>query len=351
MKWSFEWFEGDLSQELLDDWECAVRTSGNVWANRHLVQVWGETIGQENGFEPIMLKASCVDNTLLYPLFFKKNKRLKIQRYVVMPAGGWYQFTFQDPIEIKGSLSPETWNDFWCHFKRETEKKFAPLECLDLRRIRFSGEKALGFEKFAVAPRMKLDGFNDFDDCLATLRSSHRKNVRRQIRQADAQGGLEFGNFEQCDVSEALALLFEFHQKQWDNRAGQLTLGNSVLQGFIKGLAKAAASEGIIDFTYTKVGGEYRSLHFGFRHNNILFWYKPCYNLDFKRYSPGLVHLAKLVEREIALGTEYIDFGYGDESYKFLWTSESIDLFRLQHSAKGVFLGVLDSIAANRRKV
>ena len=128
MNWSFEWLQGELSQKLLDDWDAAAKNCNNVWANRHLVKVWGDTIGRDNDFEPIILIATRGSNILLYPLFFKHNKRLKINRYIVVAAGGWYQFSFQDPIEVAGALQPDGWGEFWAEFRAEVERKFSPLE-------------------------------------------------------------------------------------------------------------------------------------------------------------------------------------------------------------------------------
>jgi len=64
------------------------------------------------------------------------------------------------------------------------------------------------------------------------------------------------------------------------------------------------------------VGDEVAALHLGMRSQSVWHYWFPSYNQKFKKYSPGLILLLKMVESAEPLGIQTIDLGKGGESYK-----------------------------------
>jgi CelD/BcsL family acetyltransferase involved in cellulose biosynthesis len=56
--------------------------------------------------------------------------------------------------------------------------------------------------------------------------------------------------------------------------------------------------------------------HFGIRSASVLSWWFPAYDVEFSRYSPGLILLLRLAESAAAAGIGQLDLGKGHEDYK-----------------------------------
>lgn len=56
--------------------------------------------------------------------------------------------------------------------------------------------------------------------------------------------------------------------------------------------------------------------HFGFCAPERFIWYKPTYNVKYKKYSPGLILMKECIQYAIDFGCAEFDFAAGNESYK-----------------------------------
>ena len=61
--------------------------------------------------------------------------------------------------------------------------------------------------------------------------------------------------------------------------------------------------------------------HFGFEYNKKIFWYKPTFNLEFLKFSPGKLLIKKAFEYALSNNFNEFDFLLGDEPYKYQWTN------------------------------
>jgi hypothetical protein len=85
---------------------------------------------------------------------------------------------------------------------------------------------------------------------------------------------------------------------------------------FYERMSKELLDSGWLRFTMLRWQGENLAFHLGFLFNRIFTWYKPTFNVDFARYSPGEVLLKKLLEDCIEEDVREFDFTVGNESFK-----------------------------------
>ena len=71
------------------------------------------------------------------------------------------------------------------------------------------------------------------------------------------------------------------------------------------------------------VGGKPAAMHFGFHHPDAIYWYKPAFDLELSKGSPGRVLLAHLFARADAQGLDRVDLLKGTEDYKTDWANHS----------------------------
>ncbi len=65
-----------------------------------------------------------------------------------------------------------------------------------------------------------------------------------------------------------------------------------------------------------RAGGQPIAAHFGIRSSSVWHHWFPAYDLEYKRYSPGLLLLTGMIERASELGIKVLDFGRGEYDYK-----------------------------------
>lgn len=64
-------------------------------------------------------------------------------------------------------------------------------------------------------------------------------------------------------------------------------------------------------------GDELVCVHFGMMTDEILHYWFPIYDYQFSRYSPGTEMMLQVAEESCRRGLKKVDFGYGDDAYKF----------------------------------
>jgi hypothetical protein len=69
-------------------------------------------------------------------------------------------------------------------------------------------------------------------------------------------------------------------------------------------------------FSVLRWQGEVLAYHLGFLFDGVFTWYKPTFNVDWARYSPGEVLLKCLLEDALANDVRVFDFTVGDEAFK-----------------------------------
>ena len=64
------------------------------------------------------------------------------------------------------------------------------------------------------------------------------------------------------------------------------------------------------------------SYHLGFVCDSTFYYYKPTYDIKYHNYSPGKIHISKLIEFSIKTKLKTFDFLLGNEKYKENWISD-----------------------------
>lgn len=93
---------------------------------------------------------------------------------------------------------------------------------------------------------------------------------------------------------------------------------------------QAEADEPKLLFSVLKMNGYQLSYHFGFWQGGGYLGHLTGFNQKFRSFSPGIVHMDKLVFDTIDRGGRLFEFGRGDEPYKRMWTKAQKPLWNLR---------------------
>ena len=149
--------------------------------------------------------------------------------------------------------------------------------------------------------------------------TSHRGDIRRQSKRLESLGELSLKVYSNNDdINHLLKDFLESHTLRWNYKFDEKY---KKMQNFYRELIIAFNNEhqGAIHFSSLLLNNKPISYHFGFLYKHRFLYYKPTYNLEYQNYSPGKVHIAKLIELGIQSEWEIFDFLLGDENYKHSW--------------------------------
>jgi CelD/BcsL family acetyltransferase involved in cellulose biosynthesis len=181
--------------------------------------------------------------------------------------------------------------------------------------------RALGWEiheeTWQSAPFLDLAA-----DPEAAERSTRKKSLVRRENYLRREGDLEVRHLSAAvDVAPHLDAFFDQHVRRWDAAGVPSLFVEPAQRAFYHRLVEAGSRAGWLRFTSIHWNGDPIAFHFGFHHAGRFMWYKPTYEIDLARMSPGQVLLRQLLVQAIAEGATEFDFGIGDETFKERWAT------------------------------
>ena len=176
-----------------------------------------------------------------------------------------------------------------------------------------------------VCPQCTLH--SDFDAYMAALDGKQRREIRRKLRRADAEGTqvvfIDPGEENTDAIDDFISLM----QASGPEKAAFLSPQMHTAFGDILRGTQAA---GILGLCFLELEGRRLSAYVYFSMGGTVYLYNSGYDAgSHAALSPGWVLLAKLIERVIESGHKHFDFMRGDEGYKYRFGGEDVCVLRL----------------------
>ncbi len=115
---------------------------------------------------------------------------------------------------------------------------------------------------------------------------------------------------------------FDLHVRRWQGTPTPSLFLADENRRFYRGAARALAAIDALRFTELRLDERLVAAHFGFSWLGTFTWYKPCFEPELARLSPGEVLLKRLIEEAAAEGSERFDFTIGGEAFKHRFATE-----------------------------
>lgn len=151
-------------------------------------------------------------------------------------------------------------------------------------------------------------------DPAAMLRKDSLKRPYHYFR---AHGELTYT--ELTIPSEARAYLpqfFEQHIRRWQGTGSPSLFTNPRNREFYAELLEQLLPTGRLIFSVVRFNQQPIAFHFGFEFAGRFLWYKPSFDTDYRKHSPGNLLLRFLLQRAIEHNNNEFDFTIGDEEFK-----------------------------------
>jgi hypothetical protein len=220
-----------------------------------------------------------------------------------------------------------------------------PWDVVDLRRLRCGdpsgdalaaafGRREIGagwtlnMEREDVCPVVTLPEGADLDAYLSTLAKKARHEIRRKVRRAESTGEIRLD--EAGDPLADLPAFIDLHQKRWgDEGLFPDTPGGDRSRVFFRRLFELFGPDDVLRLTFLTVDDRRIAAGIHFETADSALYYNAGVDPEARDLSPGVVLVAKLVERALAAGLRRLDFLRGDESYKYEWGAVDEPIQRL----------------------
>ena len=181
----------------------------------------------------------------------------------------------------------------------------------------YSSGRYLRHRHIRRCPRATLP--HSFDAIAARWSGNRRKHFRRNQRQLSSLGNLTFDVAQtRGEMVEYVDTLFSVHRANWNVRGVSSEFDQPENRRFVEAIVRGLPLE-LLHCSELRLDGRAVSCNLDFRLDDELLLYKCTFDIAFARYSPGMVHMAKVLEWAIANGVKVMDFMQGEEDYKYLW--------------------------------
>jgi hypothetical protein len=222
----------------------------------------------------------------------------------------------------------------------------APWDAVDLRRLRCGDSTAdalaaafgrregvegwtLNLEREEVCPvAVVADGVADLEGYLDTLGKKERHEIRRKVRRAEAAGETTLA--ESAEPLADLEAFIDLHQRRWGaDGLFPPTPGGEASRFFIRRLFEGFGPDGPVRLCFLTVGGRRIAAGITFEAGDTVAYYNAGVDPEARDLSPGVVLVARYLERAIARGYRRFDFLRGNEGYKYEWGAVDEPIQRL----------------------
>lgn len=223
-----------------------------------------------------------------------------------------------------------------------------PGDSPTLNRLR-AGHPPAVLQQRVEAPRM---------DMAAAPEVLGKKSLKRHDNGLKRKGEVTCETFRRhADVAPRLDDFFELHVRRWADTPTPSLFLEPANRAFYQAASQNLDALDALRFTEIRLDGRLVAAHYGFLWNGRFVWYKPCFEPELAKSSPGEVLIKRLVELALEEGAELFDFTLGGESFKHRFATSVPHvhtaeirrgrlgrlLLQARHSARSALTSIRDS--------
>jgi CelD/BcsL family acetyltransferase involved in cellulose biosynthesis len=175
-------------------------------------------------------------------------------------------------------------------------------------------------------------------DNIEDHRVANKSDLKRRFNHLSKLGDLRL---QQCTSETEILKYLDLFFDQHVSRRGLTDSPSQFLdpneRSFYRALVHELHPQGWLRFDVVVFDGHPIAFHFGFEHRNRFIWYKPTFDIQYSKKSPGKILIKFLLEDAIRKGLDEFDFTVGSEQFKLSFAN------KIRHNVRViVFRSMLD---------
>lgn len=203
----------------------------------------------------------------------------------------------------------------------ESENLAALRRELSARRI------PLGHVRSLASPYLPVR--SGWEAALAALPHGLRHTIAQCTRRLERQGRSAFILAGQADGDELVDRMFWVAESSWQGEAGRSLASRAAVRAFYRDLWRAAGERGWQAGGVLMIDDEPAAFCYCLDYGDTVSFLKTGYRRQHYRYAPGVLLLARLLQRAFELGRQECDLLGDADPYKLRWTQHLRQHIRL----------------------
>ncbi len=164
----------------------------------------------------------------------------------------------------------------------------------------------------------------DLGDAAAAKKQYSKSNMSNYINWYRRNGDFRFETIEdETTALDRLESLFDQHIERWDGTSTPSSFLRPSMKEFYRTFVRRMHPKGQVRICTLRLDDGFLALYLYFELDGVMYMYKPTYNREFSKRSPGQVILRFLLDVALDRGVREMDFTRGDEGYKHRFTNLS----------------------------
>lgn len=203
------------------------------------------------------------------------------------------------------------------------------------------------------APYVKLAGLTQ-EGYEGRIHSDHQRDLRVKFKRLhrDFEVRLDLARSDE-ERRVTMESFVELHLARWEDRGGSTALGRQKLVDFHERISQIALERGWLKLFTLRLDGNPAAQLYMFFYAGVYYYYQTALNMEYQRYSTGMLLTKLAIDDAIANGALEFDFLHDDEEYKYLWAERERELIRLEilppRAARPLYGPVMQARASVRK--
>jgi hypothetical protein len=122
-------------------------------------------------------------------------------------------------------------------------------------------------------------------------------------------------------IDEHIDTFFKQHINRWQNTSTPSLFLSENNTAFYRILSKRLLNNNQLLFSLVTLNNKPLAYHFGFEYNNVVTWYKPSFDIQYAKHSPGTLMARYLIDYCLTNKKKELDFTIGNEPFKGRFTN------------------------------
>lgn len=169
-----------------------------------------------------------------------------------------------------------------------------------------------------------------YDEYLEFLGRKTRSDLKYHTNLTNRNfNNIDYHLYGISDFQSGLNELFRLHTLRWQKCKQSGVLAESGIRNFYIDAAEFFVQRGWLRLESLIFNNDVAAIDMNFTYRRKVYGYIRGFNLEYSRFSPGSLLMAKSIELAIEQGVSEFDFMKGNESYKKHWTNSQKTSLRI----------------------
>lgn len=313
-------------EDLLSDWkEIENENNFTLFQSTSWFKSWHENIYDKKKH---ILRIYCFYNNktkkpeLIFPLTIKKKFNLKICEFFNQNLSDYNYMIVKKNCSLN---MLDVWNTLqndlkkYCdliHFERLPDE------------INFIKNDLKIFNNKKIKKNSYLNCLGEENVKISRLQKKLPSNLKRKERNLNKTGDFYYKNIKDLNYNDFMKNLFDLKIAQYKRTGARNIFNEKIISFYMYFFKNNFEIKPFFSALVDKKTAKIIAGTFSFIYRDTFFWLFPVYDINYKKFSPGLIYLKYLFnDLDENYKISLFDFGSGDEKYKLSLSNRKIFLY------------------------